>query len=334
LDFLGALGVSVANLSAMSLGRSPTISAMRCIPFFILICLFGCEMQPMLPEDDALTGFPKVVNIRPDFPADKAVLHVQAETTFLKLDADLTEAWSLVSTDGIDPQQLHLLAKNGIRAGTMDAAAVSQFYTKLPRTGGTKTQTIGVGREPVIFETTPTTERSFEMQALLGLDRDELLRLPAGRTQLLLDVVIDGTKVTMGVTPHHHWMEPSLRPKSPHEKAMEGRMFKEISFDVTMTGDRFLVLGLMRDPTPLEQKQPQVQGAPVTQNAEQPPAPVPTPAPAQVPSPAQPMRPAHLKFGELLFTGQRADKPLQLLCIIRVPPQGELFGDQLARPER
>jgi len=333
----------------------------------------------MLPEDDALTGFPKVVNIRPDFPADKAVLHVQAETTFLKLDADLTEAWSLVSTDGIDPQQLHLLAKNGIRAGTMDAAAVSQFYTKLPRTGGTKTQTIGVGREPVIFETTPTTERSFEMQALLGLDRDELLRLPAGRTktqtigvgrepvifettpttersfemqallgldrdellrlpagrtQLLLDVVIDGTKVTMGVTPHHHWMEPSLRPKSPHEKAMEGRMFKEISFDVTMTGDRFLVLGLMREPKPLEQKQPQVQDAPVTQNAEQPPAPVPTPAPAQVPSPAQPMRPAHLKFGELLFTGQRADKPLQLLCIIRVPPQGELFGDQLARPER
>ena len=316
--------------------------SMRWHLFFILLLPVGCNPQPTLPEDDRPRNLPKVVNIRPQFPADKAVLHVQAETTFLRTDADLTESWSLASAEGLDEQQIKLLAKNGIRIGTMDAAGVSQFYAKLPRTGGTKVLTIGVGREPVVFETTPTLESAVEIEAMLGIDRDETLRLPPGRTQLLLDVVIDGEKVIMGVTPHHHWVSPSIKPRTPQEKAMEGREFREISLDANLTGDRYLVLGWMKPPEPIKpplpQEMPQVEAKP--QESETPVEPTlpDTITPQTTEAPAAPIAsdplPGKPKLGDLLFLGQRADRPLQLICIIRVPPQGEMFGNTVARPER
>ncbi len=291
--------------------------------------LFGCESQPTWPEGERFGHLPRVTNIRPDFPADKAVLLVQTETTFVHANADLTEAWEMVTTEGLSEQQIQIMAANAIRVGTMDGAALSLFYSKLPRTGGTRVKTIGVGREPVIFETTPTIERAIEIEALLGIDRDETMKLPAGRLQLLLDVVIDGNKVKVGVTPHHHWVSPSVKPRTPEEKAMEGREFREISFDAELSGDRFLVLGWGREEPgePGEQKE---QKEP--ENSSAPPA-LPAP-PAPLAPPALPASPRKPRLGDLLFVGQRADRPLQLICIIRVPPQGEMFDNQLARPER
>lgn len=296
----------------MGLGQRPTITVMRWCSLLILMLLLGCESQPILPEDEGFGHLPKVTNIRPDFPADKAVLMVQTESTFMHTNADLTEAWSMVTNEGLSEQQIHIMKANAIRVGTMDAAAVSLFYSKLPRTGGTRVKTIGVGREPVIFETTPTIERSIEVEAMLGIDRDETLKLPPGRMQFLLDVVIDGDKVMMSVTPHHHWVSPSIKPRTPEEKAMEGREFREISLDANLSGDRFLVLGWGKREERQEPKEPEE-----LKEQKEPEA-----------------LPASTRLGDLLFVGQRADRPLQLICIIRVPPQGEMFGNQLARPER
>ena len=324
--------------------------------FFILALIFvtGCDSQPRTPEDVRRAELPKVINRRPDFPADKAVLHVQAQTLFLRQDADISEAWSLVGSEGLDAHQVKLWHSNALRIGTMDAVTVGQFYEKLPRrTGGAKLQTIGVGHEPVVFETAPTLERALEIEALLGVDRDETVRLPTGRMQLLIDVVVSAEKVTAGLTPHHHWVSPTLTPRTPEEKAMDGRVFKELSVEADVTGDRYLVISWLAPEKKKEEKVVPVEQTPVEPVVpiEPPPMPpmptenkvdgvdsVPTPVPPAAPVPpvqispfADPVRVP--RIGDVLLTGLRAERPLQMICIIRIPPQGESIPASRLRPE-
>lgn len=327
----------------------------RHCPFiFALFIVTGCDSQPRTPEEVRRAELPKVINRRPDFPADKAVLHVQAQTLFLRQDADISEAWSLVSSDGLDAEQVKIWRGNALRIGTMDAVTVGQFYDKLPRrNGGAKLQTIGVGREPVIFETTPTLERAVEIEALLGSDRDETIRLPAGRMQLLIDVLVSAEKVTAGLTPHHHWVSPTLTPRSPEEKAMDGRVFKELAVEADVTGDRYLVISWLAPEKKKEEKTLPVEetpGATAVPDATVTPSPMPTqppgdgsaPSPTQSPAAVPPAPPVvspfsdavrKPKLGDVLLTGLRAERPLQMICIIRVPPQGESIPASRLRPE-
>lgn len=323
----------------------------HCLLILSFLFVTGCDSQPRTPDEVRRTELPKVINRRPDFPSDKAVLHVQAQTLFLRQDADISEAWSLVTSDGLDAEQVKVWRGNALRIGTMDAVTVGQFYDKLPRrNGGAKLQTIGVGREPVIFETTPTLERAVEIEALLGSDRDETIRLPAGRMQLLIDVVVSAEKVTAGLTPHHHWVSPTLTPRSPEEKAMDGRMFKELAMEADMTGDRYLVISWLAPEKKREEKAMSVEETPGVPEATVAPTPLPTEPPGdgsvQSPTPPPPVIPPappsvspfpdavrKPKLGDVLLTGLRADRPLQMICIIRVPPQGESIPASRLRPE-
>ncbi len=329
---------------------------MRFTCILMLAMLTGCPSRIPTPEEVRLRELPQVRNHRPDVPGNKAVLQLQAETIYLRHDADLTEPWSLVTTEGIAEDRVKLMAANGIRIGTMDGPTLAQFYQKLPPTGGARVQRMGVGREPVIFETTPAMTRAFEIEMLLGFDRDETVRLPAGRMQLILDVMIDDGQVTVGVMPHHHWVTGGITPRTPEDKAMDGRMFKELAVDVDLTGDRFLVMGWLAPAKKNDDKKdnkkdevtvpvavdrvaggsvigavPAVPAANVTDTPAPPAAPTTPVTPADVASPpVEPVEPpispftnpaTKPKLGDVLFTGERSDHPLQMISIIRIPPQ-------------
>jgi len=282
------------------------------ITFLGLAAAAGCDSTPS--REDVLHGErPQVRNIRPDVPNEKATLLVQAETIFLRLDADTSELWSFVSTQGLDGERVKLWEKNGLRVGTVDPVSMAQFMAKLPRTGGSKKLNIGAGREPVVLETTPNLPRAVELRALLGIDRDETIRLPAGRMQLILDVLLSESAILATLTPHHHWVTPTLEPRTPDEKALDGRVFKELALEADLTDDRLLVVA-WRAPEPEKVEAPAVDETSDDAGAA-----------GREDTPA--------RLGDVLLTGTRAGRPLQLICVIRVPRQGEALPVGPTRPD-
>jgi hypothetical protein len=315
--------------------------------FILLLLLTGCDATPEPQEQ--FPDLPKVRTIQPrNVPNERASLHIQAETIYLRLDADAGESWSYVTTQGLDAERVRLWRLNGLRVGTMNSVEVSQFYAKLPRTGGSKVLTIGVGREPIVIETTPRLERAIDIAAMLGFDRDETVRLPAGKTQMLIDAAVTKDAVIASLKPHHHWVEHSISPRTPQEKAMDGRVFRELELDADLTGDRFLVIAweprepvkakpvaasrAVPDPAASPPVAPPDPAVPSDPRLVPPAAPQPAPAPPREPTPP-PAPPQLPRLGDIMFTGTRSEQAFQLICIMRIPPQRATQPDGETRPD-
>ncbi len=324
--------------------------AIRTLLVIALATLACCGSTEPKPAPFVLEPGAKVRNVRPNLPNQKAERFFQISLVYVLASSDLTEAWSMLSTKGLAANQLEVWNGNGLRAATADAAVLSQFFTKLPGYGGTKHVNMGAGRDPVAIETTPPFDQSIVVRGLLGLDRDETFKLPSGRTQLLalLQPGKDGSSLEL--LPHHHWTTNSVIPRTPEEKALDGRVFRELPLNVELDSQQYLVIGYAAPPKPAPGEEvvkvpaedaglprafvrPELEVPDVKIEEVDPPTE--RPAGAQ-PFPAKPEKPVAgmPRLGDLLLTGERGGKRLQIICIIRIPPQGEAAEAGAAvRPE-
>jgi hypothetical protein len=294
----------------------PSREATRLLCLAGFLGLLGCvsdyNPQQGFTRPDHL---PRVRNVRPNVPNELAKVHIRMMQVHVRLDVDLTEAWSLASTEGIDAGQLARWKANGIRVGVLDPVAMSRFIEIMPRHGGVRETQIRAGSGPVALETTPTAGFPFDARVVLGVDRDETIRLPAGRTQLLADVELSPKGAAIAMSPHHHWVADSVLPRSLEEKLYDGRVFRELELEASLPWDHFLVLGLDKPALtePLQVGAPRAEGAPEAAVADPPPARIRREEViCGVPT-----------LGALLFAAERGGSPLQLVVFIRIPRQGD-----------
>lgn len=283
---------------------------------------------------------PRVRNVRPDVPNERATLTILTLHAHVRREVDLGEAWALTSTEGLTGEQVERWRANGIRVGVLDPVAMAKFLKLMPQHGGARESQIRAGRDPVALETTPTFSRPIEARLALGIDRDETMRLPAGRTQLLTDVALGPRGAAMVMSPHHHWVSDHVLPRTVEEKMFDGRIFRELELSATLPWDYFLVLGYSApspapaspsedepktDPRAAPPPSPPVQPTAEPDKPEPPPAPAP-PKRGNRPAPTTPM------LGSLLFTAERGGTPIQLVVFIRIPRRHENVQVRI-RPE-
>lgn len=309
--------------------------AMGCLlPWFLAGCAsdgYDHRVGYTRPAD-----LPRVRNVRPNVPNERSTVTILALHAHVRREVDLSEAWSLPSTEGLSSEQVERWRANGIRVGVLDPVAMTKFLKLMPQHGGAKETQINAGREPVAMETTPTISRPIDARIVLGVDRDETMRLPAGRTQLLTDVALGPRGAELVMAPHHHWVSDNVLPRTIEEKMFDGRVFRELELSASLPWDFFLVLGFSAPPpapvAPAEEEartDPPAVAPPPADPAAEPAEPVPPPVPPKRKKQAAPTTPT---LGSLLFTAERGGAPIQLVVFIRIPRRHENVQVRI-RPE-
>ena len=305
-----------------------------------LTALLGCPADPpaVAPPERAYTG-PRVRPIRPDIGNTENV-RLFVDRLYLPLDADLADAWQHVETEGFDADVLRAWRGNGLLAGTCNPVEMGRFLENLPPRLGRRIMNLSLTTEQRPIELAPPISQSIELR-WVDPDKTEprTMRLPPGRMQLLAQIERQADSAEMALAPHHHWVKPSLLPRTPQETAMEGYVFEELALSTTLSDDRYLLIGYIAPAKAPEAPQAAapapgggVQGdtAPSDQAGEavndahdSPQRPAPPGDESEAPRPprddVQPPRQSSPRLGTLLLTAEHLGKPVQIVVIMRIP---------------
>ncbi len=159
------------------------------------------------------------------------------------IDADLSDAWSLVDTDEFPAMTRGVWLANGIQLGVIHRVKLAEMLSKLP-------DSVSQSRTRLIGYDVPTPVR--RSPRLLGEFYADLTVPPfarkreaftGGRLQLLTRLIPETGYVMTELTPHHYRPKLTLEPRTAMEKELDGRVFDELTVRVAMPADRVLVLG-------------------------------------------------------------------------------------------
>lgn len=206
----------------------------------------GCNNAPEQPAPPVADGdpkFPKIRTVKPSDLLDETNRRIFAHHLYVPLATDLREAWTLTEPTGLNDDTIARWRVNGMRVGTIDQAALAKFMDALPRDRRYRRMNLSFTGKLRPLEVTPHLPRGVEV-ALNDPAIEELrtVELPPGRTQFLLhaEKKLDHTRFEL--TPHHHWVSPSLLPKSPQEKLLDGHIFEDLRLWAAVPRDRFLII--------------------------------------------------------------------------------------------
>ncbi|MEM1097293.1 MAG: hypothetical protein AAGH92_00760 [Planctomycetota bacterium] len=179
----------------------------------------------------------------------------------LPMDVSLDPAWSVVDEDVFPAITSGVWRSNGLRIGLLSKSRLVDFLNALPPNWGNRRQRIWGGDEPkVLVRSRPIRAEFFaDLTVPPFAPHTETFRGHTATMLLELRPQRGGfTRVTL--TPQHHKPRQVIRPRSPQEKLLDGRVFEELSVTVAVPEQgeaaRYLVLGLARDPRtlPLDQR--------------------------------------------------------------------------------
>ena len=299
----------------------------------LLLSAAGCQTQPDAAPVDGSVRFveppPEVVE------ANRAASEAQAPVRWLvrrvlvRLDHPLEPAWRLADEAVLPDISRAVWNGNGLRVGVLEPEDYGTFGEAL----GTPVEVRDL--QMVNFQHAELLRRSPPLAARFMADltvppaplRQEAFT--GGRLQLLLAAAPRGNgSVAVTLTPQHHQPRSSLRPRSAHEKLLDGRVFDELAIDLVLQPRQTLMLGLW---LPLAEPDSEAEPATPTRDPASPnsgilPPLVPAAAdrdPASSPQDSPPLRvdltvpdgPLNLGRG-LLTTGVEA-KNLQVLFLLR-----------------
>ena len=221
----------------------------------------GCETAA--PRQSSDRELPTMRSIRAEAPppellsvegqrvtdADKA--RARITEVYLPLDVSLESAWVMVDEDVFPAVTRGVWRSNGMRVGLLHESQLGPFLEELPPTIEEREKAF------VGYDQRSPLRRSPRIAATLYADltvppfapKREFVR--GHRLQLLAALQPSGNATRVELTPQHHVPRMTLRPREPLEKALDGRIFEELSVPLVVPGDRFLVLGLYRDPARL-----------------------------------------------------------------------------------
>ncbi|MEM7576471.1 MAG: hypothetical protein AAF328_03260 [Planctomycetota bacterium] len=179
----------------------------------------------------------------------------------LPLDVSLEPAWSVVDEDVFPAITSGVWRSNGLRIGLLPRDRLVDFLNALPPNWGDRRQRIWGGDEPrALVRSRPIRAEFFvdltvppfapQRETFRGNTATLLMKLRPQRGGF--------TRVTL--TPQHHKPRQTIRPRTPQEKLLDGRIFEELSVTVAVPEQkdsaRYLVLGLARTARtlPLDQR--------------------------------------------------------------------------------
>ena len=241
----------------LALAAAIVLPAALAMPAALAI-LTGCAAGPPTSGSDAaagetgrddLRGIDLVDGVgqrasRLPSPDPGAKTRLDRQTLTFGIQEPVNLLWETVDTDFLPVLTRGVLAANGIRLGVLRAGDVANFRGLLPTRVRAREEkgVIGTGERP-LFGTAEMEPGAFVDLTVPPYTR-RTDRLRGGRMQLLLQATPAAGGTSLTLTPHHHRLRPSVVPRTAAEKALDGRIFRELSLRIELDPSELLVIGL------------------------------------------------------------------------------------------
>lgn len=180
----------------------------------------------------------------------------------LPLDGHVERAWSFVKP--VNNITARWWWRNGIRTGVLTSTSRQALLESLPDTFGFTNQRLIGGHDAVTLIESKKTSKPYQL-IMPGREMEgETVVLRGGQCQLLLRIVrLGGNRFAIELTPHHHvtdtrWftvqkreveesddagVNSAIAVRTPEERALDGRILKELTMTVELAPGQSLVLG-------------------------------------------------------------------------------------------
>ena len=316
----------------------------QAVPWFVALMLAatGCAPSDRAPEQ-AEPG-PTLADLRPRVQPPQETARSSAAPRFvlsvvrlnLPLDEAIDEAWALGQSDALPPAVVDAWRVNGLNVTVLDESQLERFGALLPAALGTGRQTMILGSDPVPLRVSPSLTSPRLVDLTLPPRTPKVIVIRGGRCQLLVQVERDEAGRTfIELTPHHHVVRTTLQPRTPQEKALDGRIFDELALRAPVAPGKLLAISLYRsapppppEPLDLDDVPSQTDDAVTHQAPPPPPASLPASsaasaspqAPAAGPQAAPSPGPTPLfnNIGQQLLTGRRGGSVVQIILLVRL----------------
>jgi len=285
--------------------------------WLLAITLVGCQPKTAEPTGSTL---PQLIDVRPRYrnPVTINLIHKGAITRLritrftLPLDADLSKAWNLLESEGVQPPMGTLWQANGLRVHMIHTRLLDDFLQLLPLHNAAQ-QTDHL-EQRVINTSQINTPLDFHLafqksqQCIITLPGDEIesITLKPGRCRLLMQSrPADDASVFVDITPQHYRPRISIAPRPIEQSMLDGRVFDELVLQTKLNQQRLLIIALHQPPK-IDDPAP---GSPPGSATETAPESTPESAPLSSTDPS-------LTLGRLILAAQRYHKPVQLILTI------------------
>lgn len=314
------------------------------MPLLLLTAVLagGCELGT---TRSAAGQMPAVSDLRSrvslDDSADPVDIGQTTRTRVNRLDlpraADLSEAWKIIERHGVEPAMGPQWRENGLCVGLIHVNMLKAFLDQLPGTGHIERRQMLTSNLPTPIDLTPPISRTVYIEVIHAGDQRERVRLDRGVCRLLLQSQpqSDGS-VMLSLTPQHFFPQESVRPRTPMEKQLDGRIFQSLELQCVMSREQVLVIGLATPATPpydVEALEPSEAQDRQDLPGAYPLAPesgVPIPSPSNEVKPLEPLdfRPLEAgegaaplpRLGSLVLEAGQWGKPTQMVLFIVIEP--------------
>ncbi|CAN0460601.1 unnamed protein product, partial [Ectocarpus fasciculatus] len=149
------------------------------------------------------------------------------------------------------------------------------FLEALPRNWGNRRKEMWGGDEPVVLVRSRPIRAEFFADLTVPPFAPQRETFKGNTVAMLMELRPQrGGFTLVTLTPQHHRPRQTIRPRTPQEKLMDGRIFEELSVRVAVPEEgmaaRYLVLGLARDARtlPVDQRDLPMPGEESEQDAE------------------------------------------------------------------
>ena len=225
----------------------------------------------------------------PDLPAPNADATV--ELLELPVDASLDAAWARLEADAFPAPARAAWEANGFRVALASPAQMQKAAEALPPTLDRRATRVLATTHPVPVRRTPTLSgaQAVAVDLTIPPHAPRVRDVSRGRLQLLMSTHPAGGGVAVELVPHQYLPRPSLLPRGPLEKELDGEVFEPLTLRAVLGPGQTLVVGRYRPAPPSD---PLAAAA-----SERPPSP-----------------------GDVLLTGQVGPDATQQLLLIRARP--------------
>ncbi|MEM1213527.1 MAG: hypothetical protein AAGI68_14660 [Planctomycetota bacterium] len=312
-------------------GRLPMTRCL-CTILALTLTLAACAPTPPRPTSRTPYDGTRLPDIRPtvdttisqptpdpQLPTTRA--RVSVSRTLLPLDDPLDTAWLLVNEDVFPTLTAAVYANNGIRLGVLNRNRLDAFIAALPPSLNTSGSMLLASDHPLPLLRSPRLRQPLPVDLTIPPMIHRSLTLERGQAQILAKATTTPAGTTrLTLLPHHYLPKPSLLPRSPLEKDLDGRVITELTTRIALPPGHIIVLGLtpptITTPKPAEGEA--IRAAPPADSTV--PATQPTTQPAPITYPARTPDDFRPSLGKSLFIQTLSGLPTQTLLLIRLEP--------------
>ncbi len=300
-----------------------TRTARRLLTTLLAVALCTCLLSCETTSPNANKAKPIVTNPTPaqamgDPTVDKEV-GAMINRLDMPLDVSLDDCWAQVDELEV-PKLMHgLWQANGLRIGVLHAENAEAFAKALPPIYGESQAKLYSSHYPTAARSTPRLLEPVMVDLTVPPKSPTEYKAIDGRLQLLIRIGRSETGLAfVELTPHHYKQKTDLIPRSPLEKQLDGRVFRELSALLPITTDTAIIIGLNR-PWPEQDTSVTAEAA---EDAEKNTAVSETESESSEPEKPEfkvvdkRIPPVPEGLGKSLMTGIRAGQPTQMLMVI------------------